>query len=153
MCLYFRVFSVCRNCIMKILMTEQNAYVEMDASLPLLILKSCVSVMHNIPYEAGTYRRKEKCVLDWENGKKNCSHFLCTDFQHPVRKFKRIIHCFQRPSHFVIKSCPDFLYNTDNHNHKFYVTNYIKPLLHICMQNSVTCDSKVFHVLYRILAA
>lgn len=45
-------------------MTEQNAYVEMDASLPLLILKSWMSVMHNIPYEAGTYRREEKCALD-----------------------------------------------------------------------------------------
>lgn len=49
---------------MKILMTEQNAYIEMDGSMPLLILESWMSIMHNIPYEVSTYRRGEKCSLD-----------------------------------------------------------------------------------------
>ena len=49
---------------MKILMTEQNAYIEMDGSMPLLILESWVSIMHNIPYEVSTCRRGEKYSLD-----------------------------------------------------------------------------------------
>lgn len=49
---------------MKIFMTEQNAYIETDGHMPLLILESWMSTMHNIPYEVSTSRRGEQCVLD-----------------------------------------------------------------------------------------
>lgn len=67
---------------MKILMTEQNAYIEMDGSMPLLILESWMSIMHNIPYEVSTYRRGEKCSLDWKNGK-NAHNSLALIFSIP----------------------------------------------------------------------
>jgi len=49
---------------MKILMTEHNTYIEMDASMPLHILEGWMSIMHNIPYEVSTKKRGEKCALD-----------------------------------------------------------------------------------------
>lgn len=127
---------------MKILMTEQKACIGMGGSMTLLILESWMSIMHNIPYEVSTHRREKKCFRLRE--RKKCSPFLCTDFQHPLGDSNASLILYKDLSillQSLIKSCPVFLYNTDNHNHKLYVTNHVKLLLHICRQNSVTYDS------------
>lgn len=95
--------------------------------------------MHNIPYDVSTYRRGQKCVLDWKNGKNAC--FLCRVFQHPPGGSNASL-ILSKDLPFLwqsLKSSPVILYSTDNH--KLYVTNYMKLLLYICMQNSVSCDS------------
>lgn len=100
--------------------------------------------MHNIPYEVSTYRRGEKCSLDWKNGKNAHNSFaLIFSIHPPGYSNASLILSKDLPVSLqsLIKSCIVFLYNTDSHNHKMYVTNYMKLILHICMQNSVTCDS------------
>lgn len=42
-------------------MIEQNAYIEVDRSMPILILESCMPIVHNSMW--GTCRRGEECAL------------------------------------------------------------------------------------------
>lgn len=66
---------------MKILMIEcWHVPILTNGHMPLFILEIWMSIMLNITYKVITYRREEKCTLDWKKGNKKCSHFICTDF-------------------------------------------------------------------------
>lgn len=55
---------------MKILMIGcWHASILTNGHMP-LILEIWMSIMLNITYKVSTYRREEKCALDWKKGKK-----------------------------------------------------------------------------------